>query len=140
MLERSGGSSSSSLPNKARSVGSPRCVSLAGRTNLPQLLALYWRARLLVTNDSGPAHVATLTPFDVVTLFGPETPALFAARTPRNRVLWAGLACSPSVSALDNRLSTCRDDICMKALTVDQVFEATMGAYLERGTTAPSSM
>ncbi len=114
-----------------RAVGSRRCVSLAGRTNLAQLLALYHLAEVLVTNDSGPAHFATLTPVGVVTLFGPETPALFAARTPRNHVLWAGLACSPCVSALNNRFSTCHDNVCMQALTVDRVFAATMSACLE---------
>jgi len=41
-----------------------------------------------VINDSGPAHCATLTPVWTVVLFGPETPRLFAARTPRNRAPW----------------------------------------------------
>lgn len=109
-------------------VASPRCISVAGRTTLPQLLALYSISRVLVTNDSGPAHFATLTPINVVTLFGPETPALFAARTPRNRVLWAALPCSPCVSAFNNRLSTCRDNVCMQRISVGQVLEATLAA------------
>lgn len=110
-------------------VGSPRCVSLAGKTTLRQLLVLYTIAEVLVTNDSGPAHFATLTPIEVVTLFGPETPRLFAARTPRNTVLWAGLVCSPCVSAFNNRMSPCRDNRCMQAITVDQVFSAASRAY-----------
>ncbi len=122
----------------AAAVSSPRCVSLAGRTTLRELLALYSLSQVLVTNDSGPAHFATLTPIDVVTLFGPETPALFAAQTPRNHVLWAGIACSPCVSAFNNRLSTCQDNVCMQQLTVDQVFEVTISAYTSR-LTAPSS-
>jgi len=122
----------------AVAVSSPRCVSLAGRTTLRELLALYSLSQVLVTNDSGPAHFATLTPIDVVTLFGPETPALFAAQTPRNHVLWAGIACSPCVSAFNNRLSTCQDNVCMQQLTVDQVFEVTISAYTSR-LTAPSS-
>jgi ADP-heptose:LPS heptosyltransferase len=108
----------------AAAVASRRCVSVAGRTTLPQLLALFSIARVLVTNDSGPAHFATLTPIHVVTLFGPETPALFAARSPRNHVLWAGLACSPCVSAFNNRLSTCRDNLCMQRISVDEVVAA----------------
>ncbi|MGC4073952.1 MAG: glycosyltransferase family 9 protein [Nibricoccus sp.] len=110
-------------------IGSERCVSFAGKTTLHQLLILYTLADVLVTNDSGPAHFATLTPVEVVTLFGPETPALFAARTPRNTVLWAGLACSPCVSAYNNRLSHCRDNRCMQAITIDQVFAAVCRAY-----------
>jgi ADP-heptose:LPS heptosyltransferase len=87
---------------------------------------------VLVTNDSGPAHFATLTPIDVVTLFGPETPRLFAARTPRNAALWAGLTCSPCVSAYNNRQSPCRNNLCMQAISVEQVFAAVCRAYEAR--------
>ncbi len=103
-------------------VHSDRCVCFAGKTTLRQLMVLYTLCEILVTNDSGPAHFASLTPIDVVTLFGPETPALFAARTPRNLALWAGVACSPCVNAYNNRQSPCRDNVCMQQISVDQVF------------------
>jgi ADP-heptose:LPS heptosyltransferase len=108
----------------AAQVDSPRCLSLAGRTSLRQLLVLYTLADLLVTNDSGPAHFASLTPIDVVVLFGPETPALFAPRSPRTTVLWAGLPCSPCVSALNGRASPCQLPRCMLAIGVDRVVAA----------------
>jgi ADP-heptose:LPS heptosyltransferase len=107
-----------------RQVDDPRCVSLAGQTTLPQLLALFSLAEVLVTNDSGPAHFATLTPIDVVVLFGPETPKLFAAPSPRTHALWAGLACSPCINAFNDRNSACRDNQCMKAIAVREVFDA----------------
>lgn len=113
-------------------VNSPRCFSLAGETTLRQLLVLYGLAEVLVTNDSGPAHFAALTPIHTVTLFGPETPLLFAALTPRNTALWAGLACSPCVSALNNRQSVCRDNVCMQRITPDQTFAAVCKSYLGR--------
>ncbi len=116
----------------ARSVDSPRCHSLAGRTSLRELLVLYTLAEVLVTNDSGPAHFATLTPVSVVTLFGPETPTLFGARTPRNSVVYAGLACSPCVTALNNRQTTCRQNACMQAIDVEAVLGATVRAYTAR--------
>ena len=108
----------------ARSVGSPRCFSLAGKTSLPELLALYAQSDLLVTNDSGPAHFASLTTTQVIVLFGPETPKLFAAESPRTLPLSAGLACSPCISAANNRQSACRDNQCMKQLGVERVFAA----------------
>ena len=104
-------------------VDSKRCLNLAGRTTLRQLLITYTLADVLVTNDSGPAHFASLTPIDVVTLFGPEHPKLFAARTGRNHVLWEGIACSPCLSAFNNRTSSCRDNVCMQRIEVDRVFE-----------------
>jgi ADP-heptose:LPS heptosyltransferase len=115
-----------------RAVASPRCHSLAGKTTLRQLLVAYDLAEVLVTNDSGPAHFASLTGIDVVVLFGPETPALFAAPGPRNHVLWAGLACSPCINALNNRQTACRDNRCMKAITTDQVFATVCQVYRQR--------
>ncbi|HQE30019.1 MAG TPA: glycosyltransferase family 9 protein, partial [Phycisphaerae bacterium] len=116
----------------ARSVGSDRCVNMAGRTSMSELMALYNLAEVLITNDSGPAHFASLTGIDVVTLFGPETPAAFGVRSPRSHILWAGLACSPCVNAYNNRLSACRNNLCMQQITVDQVFRTVCEAYESR--------
>ena len=113
----------------AAQVGSPRCFSLAGKTTLPQLLVLYALSELLITNDSGPAHFASMTPITVITLFGPETPLLFRALTPRAIPIWMQLPCSPCVNAYNNRQSPCRDNICMKSITVDHVFTVACQAY-----------
>lgn len=115
-----------------REVDSASCFSLAGKTTLRQLMVLYTLAEILVTNDSGPAHFASLTPIHVITLFGPETPALFAARTPRNVAIWRGLACSPCVNAYNNRQSPCRDNVCMQQITVEQVFSEASLVYKAR--------
>ncbi len=106
-----------------RAVADARCFSLAGRTTMRQLLVLYALADLLVTNDSGPAHFAALTGIDVITLFGPETPAVFGVRGPRSHIIHAGLPCSPCVNAANNRLSACTNNLCMQVITVEQVFE-----------------
>ncbi len=113
-------------------VRSERCVSLAGKTTLSELLALYTLSEVLVTNDSGPAHFATLTPIHVVTLFGPETPALYGARSPRSHAIWAGLPCSPCVSAYNDRLSGCRNNLCMQTISVEQVFQKICGILEKR--------
>jgi ADP-heptose:LPS heptosyltransferase len=113
-------------------VGSDRAIGLAGKTTLRQLLVLYTRSVILVTNDSGPAHFASMTPIHVVTLFGPETPALFAARSPNASALWAGIACSPCVNAANNRQSVCQNNLCMQAITVEQVFEKITRFYDSR--------
>jgi ADP-heptose:LPS heptosyltransferase len=125
------GAPAEAAPNNrlADEVGSCRVVQLAGKTTLRQLLVLYTRSDVLVTNDSGPAHFASLTPIHVVTLFGPETPALFAARSPNATALWAGIACSPCVNAYNNRQSICRNNLCMQAITVDDVFEKVTCMY-----------
>ena len=115
-------------------VDSRRCFSLAGKTTLRQLLVLYGESQVLVTNDSGPAHFASLTTIDAVTLFGPETPALFAAPSQRSHIIWAATVCSPCVNAYNNRLLTCRNNLCMQLITVDEVFAKVCALYERRMT------
>jgi ADP-heptose:LPS heptosyltransferase len=123
----------------AAEVSSSRVIQLAGKTTLRQLLVLYTRGDILVTNDSGPAHFASMTPIRVVTLFGPETPALFAARSANAIALWAGIACSPCVNAYNNRQSVCRNNLCMQAIAVDDVFEEVTRIYDSRKSTTPGN-
>ena len=106
----------------ARECG-PRCVSLAGHTALSELPALYSLAKLMVTNDSGPSHFAAASGLTTIVLFGPETPKLYQPLGP-SRAIYAGLACSPCVSASNHRKTACTDNVCMQAISVDQVFAA----------------
>ncbi len=118
-----------------RQVAADRAFSVAGKTTLRELLALYNLADVLVTNDSGPAHFATLTGINTVVLFGPETPRLFGVLLERCQTITAGLACSPCVSATNNRQTSCRDNVCMKSISVETVFSAVNAALSARGKT-----
>src|SRR5438094_6442228 len=113
----------------AAEVSSNRVISLAGKTTLRQVLVLYTRSEILVTNDSGPAHFASMTPIRVVTLFGQEAPALFGARSSNAPALWAGITCSPCVNPYNNRQPVCRNNMCMQAISVDAVFEKVTSIY-----------
>jgi ADP-heptose:LPS heptosyltransferase len=124
-------------------IGSDRCVNFGGTTTLRQLLILYFLSEVMVTNDSGPAHYSALTPIDVITLFGPETPAAFGSLSPRSHLFWAGLPCSPCINAFNDRWSPCRNNLCMQALSVDEVFRRVCQVFDERqersaGTTTAS--
>lgn len=100
-----------------------RAMNLAGRLTLRELLTLYTLSAVLITTDGGPAHFAALTGADVIVLFGPETPLLYAPVGDRVHVRTAGLACSPCLSAANHRCSPCTDNQCMKAITVDDVYQ-----------------
>ena len=100
-----------------------RCVAFAGHTKLADLPALYELASLIVSNDSGPAHFAAASGLPTIVLFGPETPTLYRPLG-KPTVVYAGLACSPCVSVYNSRKSACTDNVCMRAITVDQVFAA----------------
>jgi ADP-heptose:LPS heptosyltransferase len=110
-------------------VADPRVINFAGRQLLTELPALYALAEVMVSNDSGPGHFAAVTAMPVVSLFGPETPALYGPLG-RGKALFAGLACSPCVSAANHRKTACRDPLCMQALSPEAAFAATQ-AFLE---------
>jgi hypothetical protein len=69
---------------------------------------------------------------DIVVLFGPETPALFGTLSPRNHAIWLGLACSPCINAWNNRQTACRDNVCMRGISVERVFDTVSRVYRER--------
>jgi ADP-heptose:LPS heptosyltransferase len=101
----------------------PRAVSFAGHSKLAELPALYAHAVLMVTNDSGPAHFSAAAGLPTIVLFGPETPKLYQPLG-NSRAIYAGLACSPCVSAHNHRKTACTDNVCMQAIAVDEVFAA----------------
>lgn len=117
-------------------VRSPRVVDLTGRTRLRELIDIYNLASLLVTNDSGPAHFASLTDVHVIVFFGPETPSLYGPLTRRRTIMYAGLACSPCVSAYNARVTTCRDNQCLKTISVETAYQAVRSALGEEAATA----
>lgn len=98
-----------------------RCVNFAGRTSLTELPALYSVSAFMLSNDSGPPHFASLTDMPLFVFFGPETPKLYCPlgnATP----IYAGLACSPCVSAANHRKTACSDNVCLQVITPEQVF------------------
>ncbi|MEV4656218.1 glycosyltransferase family 9 protein [Micromonospora sp. NPDC049301] len=76
----------------ADAAGLPPTAVLAGRTDLGALAALVATARLVVSGDTGVAHLATGFGTASVVLFGPVPPAHWGPPPdrPRHRVLWAG--------------------------------------------------
>ena len=73
-------------------------VNLAGRTNLRELMAALKWCRVLLTNDTGPMHVAAALGTPVVAPFGSTSPELTGPGLPgdpRHRLLKAEAVCSP---------------------------------------------
>ena len=99
------------------------CVDLTGYTrSIRELLMLFHGADLLITNDGGPGHFASLTPIRTMVFFGPETARLYGPLGPRAQVLESGLACSPCLSAYNHRETFCDgDNQCLKRIAPDPV-------------------
>ena len=108
---------------KVRSVANVKqAINFAGQVSFAELPPLYTLSDVMVTNDSGPGHFSAVTPLRTVVLFGPETPALYGS-VGNSIAITANLACSPCVSAANHRKTPCHDNVCMQAITVEQVLE-----------------
>jgi heptosyltransferase-2 len=103
----------------------PEALPLAGRTNLRELMQVLSGCRVLLTNDSGPAHVAAALGVPVVALFGSTSPELTAPGLPgdpRHRILQAIVPCTPCFRR------ECPIDLrCMEGIRVEAVVDAVLG-------------
>jgi ADP-heptose:LPS heptosyltransferase len=109
-------------------INNSRCVNFAGQNKFAELPSLYNVSKLMVTNDSGPGHFSAVTNLQTFVLFGPETPALYGSLG-NSIPIYAGLACSPCVSAANHRKTACQNNVCLQVLTVDRVYN-TIKSYL----------
>jgi ADP-heptose:LPS heptosyltransferase len=101
-----------------------RVLDLTGVTeSLLDLLAVLESADLFITNDSGPAHFASLVRAPSIVLFGPETPRLYGPLHPEAVSLVSGVACSPCFSAYNHRATACNDNRCMQEIPVQRVLD-----------------
>jgi heptosyltransferase-2 len=99
----------------------PGAVSLAGRTDLRTLMGALRRLDLLVTNDTGPMHLAAVLGAPILELAGAGDERVTGPRGPCARILRERLFCSPCVR------NVCPFDLeCMRALSVERVEEVAL--------------
>jgi heptosyltransferase-2 len=101
-----------------------RPQNLAGKTSLRELMALLKICRVLLTNDTGPMHVAAALGTPVVVPFGSTSPELTGPGLPgdtRNQLIKSAAPCSPCF------LRECPIDFrCMNGISVERVLEAVL--------------
>ena len=102
------------------------CVNRIGQTTLDQLIAELGECALLLTNDTGTMHLATLIGVPVVAIFGSTEPRLTGPLGTGHDILRHQVECSPCF------LRECPIDFrCMKAVSVEEVV-AAVSAQLDR--------
>jgi len=108
------------LAGEIRAMMKAKPVMTCGKTTLRQLAALLERSGLVVANDTGPMHIAVSMKTNVIALFGPTSPRLTGPYgTGSYRVISRNDTCD--IPCYD---STCRENRCMAAITVEEVFRA----------------
>ncbi len=102
-------------------------TNLTGKLSIGELCALLSRAGALVTNDSGPMHIAAALGTPTVAMFGPETPVMYGPLGTRTSALWKPPVCSPCINVHDNKVANCihGQPECLVNIAVDEVLEAT---------------
>ena len=108
--------------------GEADCIDLTGYTKtIRELMILFHYASLLVTNDGGPAHFASMTPIPTIAFFGPESPVLYGSLDPEAVNYFLGVSCSPCLTAYNHRNSPCDgDNICLKEIPPERVLEKAL--------------
>jgi len=95
-------------------------VILCGKTDLKTLGAIFQKAVCVISNDSGPMHLALAVGAPVIAIFGPTSPDLTGPYGDgRYKVLHKDIGCKIPCYNLE-----CEDNKCMKAVTVEDVLGA----------------
>ena len=106
-----------------KNVNNPRCISLVNQTELDELLELFVISDALISNDCGLAHLAMLASIKKFIIFGPESPQVFGPLTGNSYIIYSNWPCSPCLSALNHRKSSCQDNQCLKSIKSEYVFD-----------------
>ncbi len=86
---------------------------------LPELIKYF---SVYISNDTGPLHIAAAQKVFVIGLYGPNTPKLYGPYTDKCYVFYKSLPCSPCITNFNNKKTTCKNPICMKKISVNEVF------------------
>lgn len=90
-------------------------ISLVGETTLPELVFVLSKARFVLTNDTGPMHIAAAVKRPVVALFGPTEARKTGPYGEGHIIVTSNSPCSPCFR------KTCAHTECMTDITPDQV-------------------
>lgn len=107
------------IAEQIRGLMKSRTAVLSGKTSLETLIGVLAESSLMITNDSGPMHIAAALGVPTVAVFGSTDERVTAPFGPRTRVVKNPVECSPCL------LRECPiDHRCMNGVTVEDVCRA----------------
>jgi len=93
-----------------------KSLSLAGKTDLKELVKVIRHARFVVSNDSGPMHIAAALNIPVFAIFGPTDQTRTGPYGKGHTIIREDVTCAPCFK------KTCNDMKCMNDLSVEKVY------------------
>lgn len=124
-----GGIEDQALGKTVAGAAADRCLDLTGRLSLAEMVEWIRLSELLVTNDTGPMHVAAALDRPVVALFGPTEPRRTGPYGQLKNVLQLDLECVP---CLKPRCRYHEPLACLRRISPHQVFDAVQNKLPSR--------
>ena len=112
-----GSRSDSDTADEIVSLSKSKAMSLAGKTDLKDLIGIMRRARFVVSNDSGPMHIAAALGIPVFAIFGPTDPARTGPYGEGHTIIRSDVTCAPCLKR------SCDDMKCLNTIKAEEVFE-----------------
>ncbi len=116
-----GGRGDKSIAKEILASPGSKSISLVGRTDLKGLIEIIRGARFIVSNDSGPMHIAAALGIPVFAIFGPTDPLRTGPYGEGHTIIREDISCAPCFK------KSCNDMKCMKSLSVEEVYKIIKG-------------
>lgn len=102
-------------------------VNLCGQLSVTELAELLSGSLCLITNDSGPLHMASALDVPTISFFGPESPEKYGPLSSKKLVFYQNLPCSPCMSISNSKTVNCifSEPICMTQFNMNDILDKT---------------
>ena len=101
------------------------CFNLAGSTQFGELAALLERCELMISNDSGPLHLAAALGKPCIAMYGPESPRFYGPVGGHSTIIYKAISCSPCMNVYDAKTFRCPYHArCMSEIQVSEIERA----------------
>lgn len=119
-----GGSDEKELIDRISALMKGTPVDSSSRLSVMELAALIGKSDFIISNDTGPVHIASTLGVPVVGFYGPNTPVLYGPTSPNSVSFYKKLPCSPCITNFNAKTSSCRIPVCIRNIGVEEVLEA----------------
>lgn len=102
-------------------------ILLTGTTSVSEVTAIISVAQVLITNDTGPAHIGAALQTPTIVIFGPTNPLTTYPLSPNAKIIRQPPDCAPCM------LRDCPiDHRCMTAISPEEVFQQATSLLLRK--------
>lgn len=115
------------LADRFRRISTAPALCLMSQLTLLELVEFLSRVDLLITNDTAPVHIGSALRLRLIALYGPNTPDLYGPLNDEARPFYLRFPCSPCITNLNAKTSSCQLPTCILSIDPDRVADAAIG-------------